>query len=73
MTNLLKDSEKRDTNLEFDPVIACSWLPDREVKLSEYNEMITYFVQKHISERLDAKPIYSKEFTFRQESDSKSM
>ena len=70
MKSLLNDSEKKEIKLDFDPVIECAWLPDREVKLSEYNQMITHFVQKYISERDNAKPIYSKEFSFRQEPSS---
>jgi|TARA_R100000315_G_C5088527_1_gene51008 hypothetical protein len=53
-----------DTNeINFDPVVECSWLPDREVRLSEYNQMITHYVQKYIAEKLDAKQLRPEEFS----------
>lgn len=49
----------------FDPVIPCAWLPDREVKLSEYQNMITHFVQKYAKETTYAKQLHPKKFTDR--------
>jgi hypothetical protein len=49
----------------FDPVIPCAWIPDREVRLSEYNKMVTHFVQNYAKENSDAKQIYPKKFTDR--------
>jgi len=50
----MRNDEKTETLINFDPLIECSWLPSGEIRLSEYEEIITYFVQKQISERLDA-------------------
>ena len=45
----------------FDPVIPCSWLPDGEIKLSEYEKVITHFVQNYkMTETQNAKPLCSK-------------
>jgi hypothetical protein len=52
-----------EIRLNYDPVVECSWLPDQEVRLSQYNQMITDFVQHYIAEKLDAKQIRFKEFT----------
>lgn len=49
----------------FDPVVPCSWLPDHEVRLSEYNAMNTYFVQKRFEEMGNAKSLYSKDQSIR--------
>lgn len=46
---------------EFNPIIPCAWLPDREIRRKEYVEMITSFVQKHLKEKWDAKPLHSEE------------
>ncbi len=64
----MSENAKSDNSfkIDFDPVVECAWLPDREVKLSEWNQMLTYFVQKQISERLDAQPVYSEKFAPRQ-------
>ena len=55
-------------DLIYDPVVSCEWIPDREVRLSEYNQMITsylrkspsWFVEKCIKEYTDAKPVRIK-------------
>jgi len=55
----------------FDPIVPCDWLPDREVRLSEYNQMITArarvqgerLVNKYIKEYMNAKPIRTKKFS----------
>ncbi len=39
----------------FDPVVTCAWLPDRKIRLSEYQDMIDYFVQKYAKETSNAK------------------
>ena len=46
---------------DFNPIIPCAWLPYRQVRRKEYEEMITSFVQSHLKEKWDAKPIHSKE------------
>jgi hypothetical protein len=64
----MKKKSTRDTPrriMDFDPIIPCAWLPDREVRLSEYEEMITYFVQKRMRERENAEPLYPKKLTDR--------
>ena len=50
--------------MDFDPIVECSWLPDHEVRLSEYTKMVTHYVQKHIAERLDAKQLRPEEFAY---------
>jgi len=55
----------------FDPIVPCDWLPDREVRLSEYNQMITArvrlqaerLVSKYMKEYMNAKPIRTKKFS----------
>jgi len=55
----------------FDPIVPCDWLPDREVRLSEYNQMITArarvqgerLVNKYIKEYMNAKPVRIKKFS----------
>jgi hypothetical protein len=55
----------------FDPIVPCEWLPDREVRLSEYNQMITArvrlqaerLVSKYMKEYMNAKPIRTKKFS----------
>ena len=55
----------------FDPIVPCDWLPDREVRLSEYNQMITArarvqgerLVNKYIKEYMNAKPVRTKKFS----------
>jgi len=64
MKNFPRKSEGED-QINFDPVVACAWLPDREIKLSEYTEMITYFVQNYIEEKPDAFTVYTEKFTVR--------
>ena len=54
-----------EVQIDFDPVGPCAWLPDREVKLSEYNHIITYFVQKHIEENTDAITVCTEKFANR--------
>jgi hypothetical protein len=54
---------KEEILLKCDPVVPCEWLPDHEVKLSEYMKMITYFVQKNSKENWNAKPIHIKKST----------
>ena len=46
---------------DFNPVVPCAWLPDHEIRRKEYVEMITSFVQKHLKEKWDAKPLHSEE------------
>ena len=49
----------------FNPIVTCEWLPDREVTVQEYNQMITARVRlqgerlanKYIKEETDAKSI----------------
>ena len=49
--------------IDFDPIIECAWLPDRELKLSEYTEMITHFVQNYNKEeKVNALNLCIKEF-----------
>jgi len=56
---------------DFDPVVPCEWLPDREVRLSEYNQMITARVRlqgerlanKYMKEYMNAKPVRTKKFS----------
>lgn len=31
----------------LDPKVPCAWHPDRKIRLSEYQNMINYFVQKY--------------------------
>ena len=55
----------------FDPIVPCEWLPDHEVTLSEYNQMMTArdtlqserFVDKYMKEYMNAKPIRTKKFS----------
>jgi len=52
----------------YDPIVPCEWLPDREVRLSEYNQMITSylrssppkFIDKYIKEYEDAQSVRIK-------------
>ena len=54
--------------LDYDPVVPCEWLPDREVRLSEYNRMIyaflessgPKFIDKYLKEYENAKTICIK-------------
>jgi len=55
-------------NLNFDPPVLCEWLPDKVIRLSEYNSMISYFLRKGspkfidkcIKEYENAKSVYIK-------------
>ena len=55
----------------FDPIVPCEWLPDQEVGLSEYNEMMQQrlriqgdrFVDKYMKEYMNAKPVRIKKFS----------
>tara|TARA_R110002033_G_scaffold148538_1_gene185647 strand:- start:425 stop:625 length:201 start_codon:yes stop_codon:yes gene_type:complete len=58
-------TEKDTLTIDYDPIVECAWLPDREVKLSEYNKMITHFVQNYNKEETDAIDVCIKEFTNR--------
>jgi len=60
-TKSIPEDQLRDMDL----LVPCSWLPDQKIRLSEYQDMITYFVQKYATENLDAKQLYLKEFTYR--------
>ena len=66
----MKKKSSRDIPINplegFDPVVPCAWLPDREVRLSEYNKMLTHFVQKYAKENPDAIQLHPKKFTDRQ-------
>ncbi len=57
----LKDSIPTKILTGFNPEVPCAWLPDHEVRLSEYMEMITHFVQKDLQENWDAENVYFKE------------
>jgi len=56
---------------DFDPIVPCEWLPDREVRLSEYNQMMEFrlllqgkrLVNKYMKEYMNAKPIRTKKFS----------
>ena len=56
---------------DFDPVVPCEWLPDREVRLSEYNQMMATrlslqgerLVNKYMKEYMNAKPVRIKKFS----------
>ena len=56
---------------DFDPVVPCEWLPDREVRLSEYNQMMKTrlnlqserLVDKYMKEYMNAEPIRTKKFS----------
>ena len=54
-----------EVQLSVDPVINCAWLPDREVKLSEYTAMVTHYVQKYIEENSDAITVCTEKFANR--------
>ena len=65
---MMKSSQKNledEIQANFDPVVPCAWLPDGQIKLSEYNHMITRFVQKRIKEPEDAVTVCIKKFTDR--------
>ena len=62
--NFLKKYEG-EVQITFDPIVPCKWLPDREVKLSEYNEMITHFVQKYIEDKTDAITVCTEKLAIR--------
>ena len=65
MTKSFPTKYEGEVQINFDPVVACAWLPDREIKLSEYTQMITYFVQNHIEEKPDAFTVHTEKFTTR--------
>jgi len=67
-----KDSGKK-VSIVFDPIVECAWLPDREVKLSEYNKMVTHFVQNFNKEKPDAVELCVKKFTDRQKPNTKDL
>ena len=48
---------------DFNLIIPCAWVPDREIRQKEYVEMLTSFVQSYLKEKLDAKYLRSKEST----------
>ena len=54
-------TDEREIDFDYDPVVECSWYPDHEVRLSEYNQMLTHFVQKYIAEKFDAKQLRPEE------------
>ena len=58
------DSETK-VKINFDPIVPCAWLPDREVRLSEYNRMVTHFVQNFNKEKPNAIDLCVKKFTDR--------
>lgn len=55
----------------FDPIVPCEWLPDQEIRLSEYNQMIAArlriqgerLVNKYMKEYMNAKPIRTKKLS----------
>jgi|DEB0MinimDraft_12_1074336.scaffolds.fasta_scaffold71918_2 hypothetical protein len=59
--------------INYDPIVDCAWLPDQEVRLSEYNKMITHFVQRYIAEKLDAKQLRPEEFPYGSQQTAKSL
>ena len=65
MTKNFQIKSEGEAQINFDPIISCAWLPHREVKLSEYTEMITHFVQKYIEENSDAIPVRTEKFANR--------
>lgn len=61
--NFQKEYEGEDQ--VFDPIVACSWLPDKEIRLSEYLNMVTYYVQNYIEKNSYALPLRSQELSNR--------
>ena len=61
MKNFQRKYEDEDQN-SMDPVVKCAWLPDREIRLSEYLDMVTYYVQNYIEKNSDAQPVSTKDF-----------
>lgn len=64
MKNFQRKYEDEDQN-NMDPVVDCAWLPDREIRLSEYLDMVTYYVQTYIEKNSDAQPVQIKDLTDR--------
>ena len=58
-------TEKGTLKIEIDPIVECAWLPDREVRLSEYTKMVTHFVQNYNKEKPNAIDLCVKKFTDR--------
>ena len=56
----LKDSIKIDNNT----MVSLSWHPEKEITLSDYEDMVTGYVQNYI-ERYNAKRISTKKKSFR--------
>jgi len=56
----MKNTNSTKILREFNPIIPCAWLPHDQVRLNEYMEMITHFVQSYMKEKLDAKYLCSE-------------
>ena len=56
MKNIQKKYEESDQD-SFDPVVDCAWLPDTELKMSEYLDMVSYYVQNYIEKNSNALPL----------------
>ena len=56
MKNIQNEYEESDQN-SFDPVVDCAWLPDTELKMSEYLDMVSYYVQNYIEKNSNALPL----------------
>lgn len=59
------ETEKGILKIDYDPIVECAWLPDREVRLSEWTKMLTHFVQNYNKEELNAIDLCVKKFTNR--------
>ena len=57
--NTLQDPEK-EIKITFDPIVPCQWIHDKEVRLSEWNKMVTYYIRHYNKEKYDAQPLYIK-------------
>lgn len=53
MKNFLKEYED-GIQIDLDPIVESPWLPDYELRLSEYQNMITYYVQNYIERNSNA-------------------
>jgi len=51
--NTLQDPEK-EIKITFDPIVPCQWIHDKEVRLSEWNKMVTYYIRHYNKEKYDA-------------------
>jgi len=57
-------TNKKDNSFFLDCTIPCSWLEEGEIKLSDYQELISYYVQKKLTLFSYAKTIRPKEFSY---------